>query len=242
MDQLLPGPSGAGGLAGYLHAHARTATKSVTVEAKGSMTADVSKELADNPYYITRPVATTVRAAGKKQEEAPALAPAHKKVPVSAGDVCSPVLTNEDLCRAYAHVIPLLQVRGVCRQCGYRGSIYPPFSQVYLVLTTSSAECERGVSVLGLILTAPRNRITQATLEQEYTTTQSNTDTQKHALAPTHTLLLPQLMMIKINGRVLLEHDFDASAKTFFSPHLLLLAHTTPSTSPPKDLKPHTLI
>jgi hypothetical protein len=49
-------------------------------------------------------------------------------------------------------------------------------------------------------------------------------------------------MMIKINGRVMQEHDFDASAKTLFSPHLLLLAHTTPSTSPPKDLNSHTLI
>ena len=186
MDQLLPGPSGAGGLAGYLHAHARTATKAVVVEAKGSMTADVSKELADNPYYITRPVATTVRAAGKKTEEAPAPAPARKKVPVSAGDVCSLVLTNEDLCRAYAHVTPLLQVRGVRRQCSCRGSIYLHFSQVYLVLTTSSAECERGVSVLGLVLTAPRNRITQATLEQANTTTQSNTDTRKHALPRPH--------------------------------------------------------
>jgi hypothetical protein len=95
----------------------------------------------------------------------------------------------------------------------------------------------RGVSVLGLVLTAPRNRSTQATLEQEYTT-----DTRKHALPPTHTLLIPQLMMIKINGRVMQEHDFDASAKTFFSPLLLLLAHTKPSTSPPKDLDPHTLI
>jgi hypothetical protein len=49
-------------------------------------------------------------------------------------------------------------------------------------------------------------------------------------------------MMIKINGRVMQEHDFDASAKTFFSPHLLLLAHTTPSTSPSKDLNPLTPI
>jgi hypothetical protein len=49
-------------------------------------------------------------------------------------------------------------------------------------------------------------------------------------------------MKIKINGRVMQEHDFDASAKTFFSPHLLLLAHTTPSTSPSKDLNPHTPI
>jgi hypothetical protein len=100
----------------------------------------------------------------------------------------------------------------------------------------------RGVSVLGLISTAPRNRITQATLKQEYTTTQSKRDTRKHALTPTHTLLLPQLMMIKINGRVMQEHDFDASAKMYFSPHFLLLAHTTPSTSPQKDLNPHTLI
>jgi hypothetical protein len=109
----------------------------------------------------------------------------------------------------------------------------PQYSAVNLMC---SQNVMRGVSVLGLILTAPRNPITQAILEQEFTTTQSNTDMRKHALPLANTLLLPQLMIIKINGRVVQEHDFDASAKTYFSPHLLLLPHTTPSTSPPKDL------
>lgn len=82
------------------------------------MTADVSQELADNPYYITRPVATKVKAAGKDTEGPAAPAPARKQVPVSAGDVCSLVLTNADLCITYEHVVPLLQVRGVCSQRG----------------------------------------------------------------------------------------------------------------------------
>jgi hypothetical protein len=113
MDQLMPGPSGAGGLAGYLHAHARTKTKSVATEAKGSATVTVSQELADNPYYITRNVGTKVKGAGKDVEVSAAPEPARKQVPVSAGDVCSLVLTNEELCISYERVIPLLQVRGV---------------------------------------------------------------------------------------------------------------------------------
>jgi hypothetical protein len=50
-----------------------------------------------------------------------------------------------------------------------------PLMDAYLFLLTSSAECERGVSVLKLVKTARRNSMTQATLEQ--------------------------LLMIKINGR-----------------------------------------
>ena len=82
----------------------------------------------------------------------------------------------------------------------------------------------------------------QTTLDQVSTTTQNNMDTRKNVVPPTHTLLLPQLMTIKINGRVLKEHDFGTSVKTFFSPYFLLLAHITPSTYPPKDLNPPTLI
>jgi hypothetical protein len=65
--------------------------------------------------------------------------------------------------------------------------------EAYLVLvTSSSAECERGVSVLKLVKMARRNSMTQATLEQ--------------------------LLMIKINGRGSGNtHDFDEAAVIFFS-------------------------
>jgi hypothetical protein len=36
-----------------------------------------------------------------------------KMVPVPAGDVCSAILQNPELCVAYEHVLPLLQVHYV---------------------------------------------------------------------------------------------------------------------------------
>jgi hypothetical protein len=63
--------------------------------------------------------------------------------------------------------------------------------EAYLVLPASSAECERGVSVLKLIKTARRNCLSQATLEQ--------------------------LMMIKLNGLPSEEHECDVAAALFFS-------------------------
>jgi hypothetical protein len=62
---------------------------------------------------------------------------------------------------------------------------------IFLLYTTSSAECERGVSVLSLVLTNKRNLMLQKTLEQ--------------------------LMMIKIQGPSLPELDWEAAAVLFFS-------------------------
>jgi hypothetical protein len=49
MDQLMHGASGAGGLAGHLHAHFRNFKKRVDLDVTGARTAEVSKELHDNP-------------------------------------------------------------------------------------------------------------------------------------------------------------------------------------------------
>jgi hypothetical protein len=69
-----------------------------------------------------------------------------KDVNLSVGDICSKILQNESLCDQYPAWVPVLTV--------------------YLVLTISSAECERVVSVLKLIKTAKRNRMGQHLLEQ----------------------------------------------------------------------------
>lgn len=66
-----------------------------------------------------------------------------KRVPVSVGSICSEILQNEKL---YLEWVPILNV--------------------YLVLPVSSAECERGVSVMGELKTPERNRMRQALLEQ----------------------------------------------------------------------------
>jgi hypothetical protein len=89
------------------------------------------------------------------------------------GDVCSRFLQNEQLREAYPE--------------------WEKLATIFLVYTTSSAECERGVSALSLQLvkTAKRNRLSQAALEQ--------------------------LMLIKIQGPALERLDWDAAAVMFFS-------------------------
>jgi hypothetical protein len=92
-------------------------------------------------------------------------------VPLTAGEVVRDFVGNATLRGLYGVLVPLLEA--------------------YLVLPASSAECERGISVLKLIKTARRNYLSQATLEQ--------------------------LMMIKLNGLPSEEHDFDVAAALFFS-------------------------
>jgi hypothetical protein len=74
-----------------------------------------SFELKANPYYITRPKPTTVKAPGKKRVRKieGETVTGRKMVPVPAGDVCSAILQIPDLCVAYEHVLPLLQVHYV---------------------------------------------------------------------------------------------------------------------------------
>jgi hypothetical protein len=92
-------------------------------------------------------------------------------VPWAVRDICRAILQNPAESKLFAEVLPLLRV--------------------YTILTTSAAECERGVSLLKLIKTALRNRLSQATLEQ--------------------------LLMIKINGANARLFDFALAVKVFFS-------------------------
>jgi hypothetical protein len=94
-----------------------------------------------------------------------------KKKPLTPADVCCRFLQNEQLCEMYPD--------------------WANLATIYLLYTTCSAECERGVSVLSLVKTAKRNLLVQATLEQ--------------------------LMMIKIQGPSLPALDWEAAAVLFFS-------------------------
>jgi flagellar biosynthesis GTPase FlhF len=99
---------------------------------------------------------------------------ATRLVPVAVRDICGELLRNENLCGEggmFEQIAPLLQV--------------------YLILTPSAAECERGVSLLKLTKSPRRNRMSQATLEQ--------------------------LMTIKINGAPVGQFDLAMAATFFFS-------------------------
>jgi hypothetical protein len=94
-----------------------------------------------------------------------------REVDISASEVCTEILNNATLCQMYPACVPLLKV--------------------FSLFTISSAECERGVSVLKLTKTDARNRMRQPTLEQ--------------------------LMVIKTQGKPATDVNWEAAAITFFS-------------------------
>jgi hypothetical protein len=104
----------------------------------------------------------------------PAAQPVKKKTAeklLKPNDVCTRFLKTEALCDMAPAWVNL--------------------AMIYLMYTTCSAECERGVSVLSIVKTGKRNLMAQKTLEQ--------------------------LMMIKIQGPSLSDLDWEVAAVLFFS-------------------------
>ena len=70
----------------------------------------MSQEPLDNPYYITMPGPIKVMKAGERATEARKKEKKQRKVAVSAGDVCTAVLQNEEMCATFSHIKPLMEV------------------------------------------------------------------------------------------------------------------------------------